>query len=146
MSRRECFACVGIAIGFAIARHVEASLPSSPGWSALLIGEPLAARYVSTLLVLPLPFVGAVLACALVNFAEVHGFVQPQRQRRKALPRYPFSPSRTQLVIGEIHHQDGSPSEQPSWLVLPEKGLYTGILITGPPGSAKTSTPQHPFP
>jgi hypothetical protein len=41
--------------------------------------------------------------------------------------------------------QDGSRSEQPGWLVLPEKGMYTGLLITGATGSAKTSAAQYPF-
>ena len=94
---------------------------------------------------MPLPFVGAILACALVNFAEVHGFARPQRRRRKPLPPYPFDAARTQLVIGETHHQDGECAEQPSWLVLPEKGMYTGVLITGATGSAKTSAAQYPF-
>jgi hypothetical protein len=48
-------------------------------------------------------------------------------------------------VIGETHGQDGTRSEQRAWLVLPEKGMYTGVLITGATGSAKTSAAQYPF-
>jgi hypothetical protein len=95
--------------------------------------------------VLPLPVVGAILACALLTFAEVHGLAGPQRRRRRPLPKYPFDSTKTQLVIGETHLQDGERSEQPGWLVLPEKGMYTGILITGATGSAKTSAAQYPF-
>jgi hypothetical protein len=145
MSRREWVACLGAGLGFLAAGRAPAWLVSSNGWPALAAAEPATARYVTGLLVLPLPVVAAILACGLLNFAEVHGVAGPQRRRRRPLPKYPFDPGRTQLVIGETHHQDGSRSEQPGWLVLPEKGMYTGILITGATGSAKTSAAQYPF-
>src|SRR5262245_61950299 len=145
MSRREWLACAGAALGLFVANRVPALLAASVGWRELAAGEPVTARYVSSLLVLPLPVVGAIVACALLNFAEVHRLASPQRGRRRPLPPYPFDPHRTQLVIGETHSQDGSRSDQPGWLVLPEKGMYTGILITGATGSAKTSAAQYPF-
>jgi hypothetical protein len=145
MSRREWVACLGAAIGLFAARRVPALLAISSGWPEMLAHEPTTAHYVSGLLVLPLPVVGAIIACALLNFAEVHGVAGPQRGRRRPLPPYPFDPRTTQLVIGETHQQDGSRSEQPGWLVLPEKGMYTGLLITGATGSAKTSAAQYPF-
>src|SRR6266545_1077019 len=145
MSRREWVACVGASLGLLAAHRAPAWLIASNGWWDLLLHEPATARYVYGLLVIPLPFVAAILACALVNFAEVHGVASPQRRPRRPLPPYPFDPRKTQLVIGETHQQDGSRSEQPGWLVLPEKGMYTGILITGATGSAKTSAAQYPF-
>jgi hypothetical protein len=146
MSRREWVACAGAGIGLYVANRVVLPwVTSAPDWASVVAEEPRSARYLLGLLTLPLPLVGAVLACALVNFAEVHGFASPQRRRPRALPPYPFNPGRTQLVIGETHQQDGTPSEQPGWLVLPEKGMYTGILITGATGSAKTSAAQYPF-
>src|SRR5918994_687844 len=145
MSRREWVACLGASLGLAAAQRLPAWLGATSGWPALVAQEPATARYLSGLLLLPLPVVGAILACALLNFAEIHGMAGPQRRRRRPLPSYPFDPNKTQLVIGETHQQDGSRSEQPSWLVLPEKGLYTGILITGATGSAKTSAAQYPF-
>ena len=33
----------------------------------------------------------------------------------------------------------------PEWLVIPERGLYTGIAIFGAVGSGKTSACMHPF-
>ena len=33
----------------------------------------------------------------------------------------------------------------PSWLVIPETGLYTGVLIVGAVGSGKTSACMYPF-
>lgn len=145
MNRHEWVACVGAGLGCVIARSATSWFATSTGWPELAAHEPATARYLTAVLVVPLPFVGAILSSALVNFAEVHGFAGPQRRRRKPLPPYPFDPGRTQLVIGETHHQDGERSEQPSWLVLPEKGMYTGILITGATGSAKTSAAQYPF-
>jgi hypothetical protein len=121
MSRREWVACLGASLGLLAAHRAPAWLASSSGWPALAAGEPAIANYVTWLLVLPLPVVGAILAGALLTFAEVHGVAGPQRRRRRPLPRYPFDSSKTQLVIGETHRQDGSRSEQPGWLVLPEK-------------------------
>src|SRR5262245_28724131 len=120
MSRREWAACLGVGAGFAVARCAAmAWLARATGWAELLAGEPKTARYVAALLVLPLPFVAAIFACAFVNFSEVHGLVRPQREPRRHLPAYPFDSHRTQLVIGETHHQDGARAEQPGWLVLP---------------------------
>ena len=145
MTRREWVACFGSSAGLAAAQRVPEWLASCAGWAAIVTQEPATSRYLAGALLFPLPFVGAILACALLNFAEVHGIAGPQRRRRRPLPPYPFDPHKTQLVIGETHHQDGSRSEQPGWLVLPEKGMYTGLLITGATGSAKTSAAQYPF-
>jgi hypothetical protein len=145
MSRREWVACAGGILGLLAAHRVPAWLAACDTWPAVVAKEPATAHYVTVLLVLPLPFVVAILAGGLLNFAEVHGMAGPQRGPRRPLPPYPFDAQTTQLVIGEQHHQDGSRSEQPGWLVLPEKGMYTGVLITGATGSAKTSAAQYPF-
>ena len=68
--------------------------------------------------------------------------------RRGRLPRWPASPSdpAPSLVIGELHHPTAPrESERPSWLVIPETGLYTGVLIVGAVGSGKTTACMHPF-
>ena len=59
-----------------------------------------------------------------------------------ALPPYP-APERREalcLVLGEQHRRT-SPKRgaQPSWFAIPERGLYTGILVVGATGSGKTS-------
>ena len=36
-------------------------------------------------------------------------------------------------------------SRNPSWLVIPERGLYTGVAIFGAVGSGKTSVCMHPL-
>jgi hypothetical protein len=145
MSRREWAAFIGAGGAVVAARCVWGWLATDPVWSALTTAEPRTGRYLTAALLVPLPLVGAILACALVNFAEVHGFASVPRRRPRPLRPYPFDPTKTQLVIGETHEQDGTRSDQPGWLVLPEKGMYTGVLITGATGSAKTSAAQYPF-
>ena len=64
------------------------------------------------------------------------------------LPRYPEPHKREQLflVVGEVHHpRKPTPSKNPKWLVIPERGLYTGIAILGAVGSGKTSCCIYPF-
>ncbi len=69
-------------------------------------------------------------------------------RRRGKLPAWPTSPEdeAPSLVVGELHHPTvPRESEQPSWLVVPEKGLYTGTLIVGAVGTGKTSGCMYPF-
>ena len=50
------------------------------------------------------------------------------------------------LVVGEVHHPVALREvENPGWLVVPERGLYTGMLICGAVGSGKTSACMRPF-
>jgi hypothetical protein len=145
MGRREWAACLGALAGTLLCRCAELWLHASQGWADLASHEPRSAAYLTALAILPLPAVLAILAAALVTFAEVHGLAQSRTRWRRPLPPYPFDPRMTQLVVGETHEQDGTRSDRPGWLVLPEKGMYTGILITGATGSAKTSAAQYPF-
>ena len=65
-----------------------------------------------------------------------------------SLPPWPTKPQddSPSLVVGEVHHPI-EPREvpRPEWLVIPERGLYTGISIFGAVGSGKTSACMHPF-
>jgi hypothetical protein len=74
------------------------------------------------------------------------------RPRRKAafaqLPAYPAPTGRSELflVIGELHHpKKPQPVNEPRWLVIPSRGLYTGICIVGAIGTGKTSGCMIPF-
>ena len=43
------------------------------------------------------------------------------------------------LVVAELHHpKRPEPLEQPRWLTIPDRGLYTGIVIVGAIRSRKT--------
>ena len=64
------------------------------------------------------------------------------------LPRYaePCNRKDLFLVVGEVHHpRKPIPSKTPSWLIIPERGLFTGIAIIGAIGSGKTSCAMYPF-
>jgi type IV secretory system conjugative DNA transfer VirD4/TraG family protein len=68
--------------------------------------------------------------------------------RSGTLPLYPDPLTRPQLslVLGEVHHpRKQIPSESPQWLVIPERGLFTGIAIVGAVGSGKTASAMYPF-
>ena len=68
--------------------------------------------------------------------------------RRGKLPKWPTSSGddAPSLVVGELHHPTvPRESERPSWLVIPEKGLYTGVLVVGAVGTGKTTACMYPF-
>ena len=71
-----------------------------------------------------------------------------QRIRAGKLPLFPDPRKRDELflVVGEVHNpRKQVPSECPQWLVIPEKGLFTGVAILGAIGSGKTSCCMYPF-
>ena len=64
------------------------------------------------------------------------------------LPPWPVSADdpAPSIAVGEIHHPiEPRESDRPSWLVIPEKGLYTGIAVFGAVGTGKTTACMHPF-
>ena len=67
----------------------------------------------------------------------------------KVLPDWPLSPKKDTgpgIVVGEVHHPVKAVEiPNPKWLVIPERGLYTGVAIFGAVGSGKTSACMHPF-
>jgi hypothetical protein len=75
--------------------------------------------------------------------------LRPRRTTKpQPLPAYPLVESRNQLsvVIGEIHHPRlPIPAENPRWLIIPERGLYTGTIMIGAIGSGKTAGGMYPF-
>jgi hypothetical protein len=64
------------------------------------------------------------------------------------LPRYPDPRQRQDLflVVGEVHNpRKPIPAETPRWLIIPQRGLFTGIAIVGAVGTGKTSCCMYPF-
>ena len=75
----------------------------------------------------------AVLLAGSIMLSVSRVWLQPLsgRRNRGRLPAWPASPNddTPSLVVGELHHPTvATESERPSWLVVPEKGLYTGLL------------------
>ena len=67
--------------------------------------------------------------------------------KRGALPPWPApGESEPHLVIGELHHPTrAEESPRPEWLVVPAKGLFTGVAVIGAVGSGKTASCMRPF-
>ena len=71
-----------------------------------------------------------------------------KKQGKGGLPPWPVTDTdeNPALVVGETHHPvEARELSNPDWLVIPERGLYTGIAIFGAVGSGKTSACMHPF-
>ena len=71
-----------------------------------------------------------------------------RKVRAGRLPRYPDPRTRKEvfLVAGEVHKpRKPGPSETPRWLVIPQRGLFTGTAIIGAVGTGKTSCCMYPF-
>ena len=95
------------------------------------------------------PDVAALLAGSF-GLSASRVWLQPRAKRsgRGKLPAWPASPEddAPSIVVGELHHPTvPTESERPSWLVIPEKGLYTGVLIVGSVGTVKTTACMYPF-
>ena len=73
----------------------------------------------------------------------------PRKKRGKGgLPPWPIAASdeKPAIVVGKTHHPvEAREISNPDWLVIPERGLYTGVAIFGAVGSGKTSACMHPF-
>jgi hypothetical protein len=91
------------------------------------------------------PYIGySFLFSALYIFTlRPRGAGKPQ-----SLPLFPPVESRERLylIIGEVHNPRlALPAENPHWLTIPERGLFTGTMIIGAVGSGKTSCCMYPF-
>jgi hypothetical protein len=71
-----------------------------------------------------------------------------RKVKPQPLPPYPDIPSRNELyvVVGEIHDpRKFTPAENPYWLTIPARGLFTGTIIIGATGAGKTACSMYPF-
>jgi hypothetical protein len=78
----------------------------------------------------------------------VLGFARKRKQRPTSLPPYPAPRFRDNLflILGELHHPTRiTAASDPQWLMIPEKGLFTGIGIFGAVGTGKTTCCMRPF-
>ncbi|MCY4122089.1 MAG: hypothetical protein OXG72_14345, partial [Acidobacteria bacterium] len=68
--------------------------------------------------------------------------------RAGKLPKWPLRKhdKEPSLVIGEVHHRtELCEVPRPSWLRMPAKGLFTGLIIFGAIGTGKTTSCMRPF-
>jgi hypothetical protein len=102
-------------------------------------------KYSYTLFLYTTPYIAySILLSGIYIFALKAG----RKVRAGRLPLYPDPRKRAELslVLGEVHHpRKQIPSETPHWLVIPERGLFTGVAIVGAVGSGKTAACMYPF-
>src|SRR5947207_11690917 len=102
-------------------------------------------KYSYTLFLFTTPYIAySILLSGIYIFALKAG----RKIRAGKLSLYPAPRKRTELslVVGEVHHpRKQIPSETPRWLVIPERGLFTGIAIVGAAGSGKTASCMYPL-
>jgi hypothetical protein len=102
-------------------------------------------KYTYTLFLFTTPYIGySLILSGLYVFA-----LRPKRRiKPMPLPAYPDPSSREELflVLGEVHDpRNPIAAEQPYWLTVPERGLFTGIAIFGAIGTGKTSGCMYPY-
>lgn len=101
--------------------------------------------YVYALLWFSTPFLATSLLLSLVAIVAYR--VQP-RIRFRPLPPYPAPEKRPSpsLVLGETHLGVlPGRAPEPTWLTVPQRGLYTGVMVIGAVGTGKTSACMYPF-
>jgi hypothetical protein len=102
-------------------------------------------KYTYTLFLFTTPYIGYSL---VLSGLYVFAFRPTRKIKPMPLPAYP-DPSRRDelfLVLGEVHDpRNPIAAEQPYWLTVPERGLFTGIAIFGAIGTGKTSGCMYPY-
>ena len=82
-------------------------------------------------------------------FSLVFIFTSKNTTRKKGqLPPYPLlgPGDPLSIVIGELHEpRKVGEAEHPTWLSIPDRGLFTGMAIFGAIGSGKTTCCMRPF-
>jgi hypothetical protein len=99
--------------------------------------------YIAMLFTTPYIILSILLSGLYIFTLKTRKRVSPAR-----LPAYPDAQHRDKLflVVGEVHDpRKPVPAENPHWLTIPERGLYTGIAILGAVGTGKTSCCMYPF-
>jgi hypothetical protein len=87
-------------------------------------------------------------ASVVTSVLAILVFRYPPTTAERRLPRYPLPESRPapSLVLGESHlARRPGPAPVPTWLTIPQRGLYTGVMILGAVGSGKTSACMYPY-
>jgi len=88
------------------------------------------------------------LATVVASLLAIVAYRHPATVKTSALPPYPEPETRPEpfLVLGETHcHTTLEPAANPTWLTIPQRGLYTGLLVLGATGSGKTSACMYPY-
>ena len=88
------------------------------------------------------------LASVVTSVIAIVVYRYPPSTPRRPLPPYPQPDARPtpSLVLGESHLvRIPGPAPAPLWLTIPQRGLYTGVMILGAVGTGKTSACMYPY-
>jgi hypothetical protein len=87
-------------------------------------------------------------ASLLMSLLAIVVYRRAPHARVRPLPPYPPPEQRAtpSLVLGERHYQTTpGPAARPEWLIVPQRGLYTGVMVLGAVGTGKTSACMYPY-
>jgi len=87
-------------------------------------------------------------ASLLMSVMAIVVYRRAPTARARPLPPYPQPEQRpaVMLILGETHnHTSPGPAARPEWLAIPQRGLYTGVMILGAVGTGKTSACMYPY-
>jgi len=146
-SRQLVAAFLAAATGMAL--YFRAPFPESNLFLRLMATRAPSAflflKYSYTLFLYSTPYIAYAMALSGIYIAALKARA---RARAGKLPGYESPAKRSELflVIGEVHHpRKPIPAENPRWLMIPERGLFTGIAVVGAVGSGKTAGCMYPF-
>ncbi len=89
-------------------------------------------------------FAGSMVA----SFVAILAYTHAPAIRTRRLPPYPAPEERPapMVILGETHLGTmPGPAPEPTWLAIPQRGLYTGVMILGAVGTGKTSACMYPY-
>src|SRR3974390_2695471 len=148
LQARHFFACL-LAAGTGMALYFRAPFPESNLFVQVMALRAhyafLFFKYSYTLILYTTPYI---LFSVLLSGVYIFALKAGSKIRAGRLPLYaePRKRAELSLVLGEVHNpRKPIPSETPHWLVIPERGLFTGIAIVGAVGSGKTASAMYPF-
>ena len=90
------------------------------------------------------PFFAASLVTSMFAILVYHRL---PATRSRPLPPYEMPETRPtpSLILGEAHYiSKPGRAPTPAWLTIPQRGLYTGVMILGAVGTGKTSACMYP--
>ena len=102
-------------------------------------------RWTYTAMLFTTPYMLSALTLSLLYVFAVK---QERTHTAGKLPLYvePRQRPALSVIVGEVHNSKRrEPAEQPRWLEIPARGLYTGTAIFGAIGSGKTTCCMYPF-
>jgi len=88
------------------------------------------------------------LTSLVLSLAAIVAYRIQPRIRFRPLPAYPLPQERAapSLVLGESHlGSSAGRAAAPTWLTIPQRGLYTGVMVIGAVGTGKTSACMYPY-